>query len=102
MPNSLVIAIGQNRQTFDHCRRYLYQILGKDREKLIALEEGAVNMAIPYYISYIESLDISFNDAVCYCKVAYPDKGYWDIIKIALVAVFRRIEKKGDLEFNPF
>lgn len=101
MPNNLVVALAQNKATFDNCRLYLFDLLGKNKEKVIALENGGIDITIPYYISYIESKGIDFNEAVVFFKYSYPDYSYWELIKVSIVNTFRKMEN-NDLNFVPY
>jgi len=101
MANSMVIALSQHKDTFKSCRYFIYELLGKDKVKLEKLENSIIEICIPYYIGYIESTGINFNEAINYYAITFPDKSYWDIIKITIVNVFNKIENK-DLNFIPY
>ena len=101
MPNNLVVAIAQNKATFDSCRLYLFELLGKNKEKVIALENSNIETCLPYYIAYIESRDISIQEAMNFYAFEYPSEKYYNLLKIAIVGIFRKLEV-NDLNFVPF
>lgn len=102
MPNQLCIAVAQNKETFNDCRVYLYNMLDKNRDKVLNLENGSIDAIIPYYISYLENKNIHFNDVINYYHLECPTYPFWEIIKVAIVGAFKRLELKQDTNFNPF
>ena len=101
MPNNLVVALAQNKATFDDCRIFLYRLLGNDKEKVIKLENSSIEICLPYYIEYIESKDINMQEALNFYAFEFPNEKYYSLLKLCIVGVFRKLEVK-DLNFVPF
>jgi hypothetical protein len=99
-PNNLVLAISKYKNTFKESRIYLMNIF-KDKNTVLKFECSHIDRTIPYYIKFIESKDIDFNEAINYYKYIYPDSEYWELIKATIVNVFGKIENK-DLTFYPY
>jgi len=97
MPSNLAIAIAQNKETFLDFRRFLLE-KGFTKEQLIGVENGNEDIYIPRCIRYIEYNNITFNEAVNYYVYERPDLDYWDLVKITIIGVFRKIEN-NDINF---
>lgn len=101
MPNVLVEAIAQNKETFADCRLYLYELFNKNRDTVLKLENTSIDSCIPYYISYLEHKGINIQEAMTFFVWDYPDTKYYELLKITIVNTFRKLENK-DLNFNIF
>lgn len=101
MANVLVVALAKSPKTFEECRIYLWNLFNKDRNKVLQLEDASVDVCIPYYINYLESKNIIFQEAINYFAFVYPDYTYWSLVKVTLIDTFAKLEK-NDLTFTPF
>ena len=99
-PNSLAIALAQSKNTFVKYREFLVS-KGFNREQILSIEYGNIDIYIPRCIKFIESLNIDFNEAVNYYIYDVKYSNYWELITIVIVGVFRKIEN-NDINFNPF
>lgn len=100
MPNELVIALSQNKETFTECRIFLAKAFN-DKDKVIALENAPIEVCLPYYIAYIEAKRIDFKEAINYFAFYHTDLKYWDLLKVAVINTFRKIENK-DNDYTPY
>ena len=101
MANALVLALAKSPKTFEQSRIYLYELFKKDKNKVLQLEDSNVDISLPYYISFIEYKQINFQEAINYFAFVYPDYTYWNLVKVAVIDTFNKIEK-NDLTFTPF
>ena len=101
MPNNLCVALAQNKTTFDNCRLFLFNLLGKDKHKVIELENSSIEVCIPYYIAYLEYKGIDFLTAINFFHYEYPTLTYYDLQKVAIINTFRKVEN-NDYNFIPF
>lgn len=101
MSNLLVTALAQNVETFKDARLYLYRFFNNSKEKVLQLENTNIDTCVPYYINYIESRDIDFQEAMNYFVYETPGSSYWELVKITIVNTFRKLENK-DLNFIPY
>lgn len=100
MPNPLITAIAQNKETFKESRVYLLSMLKK--EQIIEMEQKASEpQCLPYYINFLEHKGIDINEAVIYFKLELPTMSYWELLKITVVNTFRKLEN-GDTNFIPY
>lgn len=100
MPNELAIALSQNKETFAECRGYLAKVLNS-KEKVVQLENASIEVALPYYIAYIEAKGVDFKEAINYFAFSHTDLKYWSLLKVAVVNTFRKLENK-DYNYTPF
>jgi hypothetical protein len=100
MPNELCIAISQNKETFSECRIFLAKAFNS-KDKVLELENAANEVALPYYIAYIEAKGIDFVEALTYFRFYNPDLKYSKLVIATVVNTFRKLEAK-DLDFIPF
>lgn len=101
MPNDLCIALAQNKETFNDCRLFLFEALGKNKDLVIKLENASIDVTIPYYISYIEYRGINFLEALIFYKYDLPDASFNSLLRGTIVNVFRKLEDK-DINFIPY
>lgn len=103
MANDLVKSLVVSRNTYTKCRKYIFELLGKDKAKLEYLENNtSVNLIIPYIIKYIEMKEsIRFIDLLNFYAFYYSDLEYSDLVKTSLVNGFKKLEK-NDKYFTPF
>ena len=100
MPNNLTLTLSQSKETFREARIYLLTIF-KTKENVLAFEEGHIDRCIPYYIQFIESKGIDFNNVLSYYAYIHTSTDFWDLLKASIVGCFNKIET-NDLNFIPF
>lgn len=100
MPNNIITAIAQNKETFRESREFFLTILKK--EQIIEMEQKSTEaQCLPYYINFLEYKGIDINEAVIFFKLELPSMKYWELLKITVVNTFRKLEN-GDINFIPY
>lgn len=105
-PNNLVLSLAKYPETFKEARIFLFQTFENNKDTVLKLEQSRIEIALPYYIKYLESKQISITDALLYFKVQseYAEYNYkfWELLNVCIINIFRKIENKEELTFIPF
>lgn len=101
MPSSLAVAVAQNKTTFDDSRIYFYKLFNNDKNKVLELENARLEIALPYYLKYLESKNINILEALNFYTFSHADETFYDLLVITIVGCFRKLEN-NDLNFVPY
>lgn len=101
MPNALCLAVSQNENTFKECRIFMFNMLKSDKAMVLKLEDAPVEILLPYYVAFIESKGVNVQEAINCFNYEVPNSSYWDLLRITIVNVFRKLEN-NDYNYIPF
>jgi hypothetical protein len=102
MANELINSLATNKETYAKCRKFLFNLVQRDKGKLIKLEDASISVCSPYIIKYIEDEEkLKFIEVLNYYSFHRPDLDFSNLTKIALINCFRKLEN-GDRTFEPF
>jgi len=101
MPCPLVIAIAQNKTTFDDSRIYFYKLFENNKSKVLELEGSRIEIVLPYYIRYLEHRGIDILEAISFYRYSHLGEPFYELMIITIVGCFRKLEN-NDLNFVPY
>lgn len=101
MPCSLVVAVAQNKTTFDDSRIYFYKLFENSKPKVLELESARIEIVLPYYIRYLEHRGIDMLEAINFYRYTHIGEPFYELLIITIVGCFRKLEN-NDLNFVPY
>jgi len=93
-----------SKETFKDFRQWLFNVLGKDANKLKSIEKSTIKFQLPYLIQYLESKDVNILTILPYynCLSSNQALNFEQLLTFATIEEFKRIELKKTIDYVPF